>query len=118
MKLATGCGEKVLVPENAGAALVAAGMGTRPMLKAWEVPVVSGEAPFCWPLNVAAAGALVMKVTCGTVTWLVTTTTVVPVEIVCVKLMVVTGGGAAVVACCGLWVIIIVVPGAVEVTTA
>ena len=80
---------------------------------------MTGGAPFCWPLNdAAAAGALVMNVTCGTVTWLVTTVTIVPVVIVCVKWMVVTGAGVAVPCCCGRWVIIMVVPGAVEVMTA
>jgi hypothetical protein len=61
---------------------------------------------------------LVINVTCGTVTWLVTTVTVVPVLIVCVKWMVVTGAGRPVVTCCGICVIVMVVPGAVEMTTA
>lgn len=55
-----------------------------------------------------------MKVTCGTVTWVVTIVTVDPVETVCINETVVTGAGAAVVACCGHCVIVIVVPGAVE----
>lgn len=45
---------------------------------------------------------------------MVTTVTVVPVETVWVKLIVVTGAGAVVVTGWGVWVMVNVVPGAVE----
>jgi hypothetical protein len=103
----------VLVPEKTGAALVGAGMGTSPTL---GVAVAVGGAPD-W-VQLTGAGVLVMNVTCGTVTCVVTIVTVDPVETVCVNETVVTGTGAAVVHPCGHCVIVIVVPGAVEIDTA
>jgi len=59
----------VLVPEKTGAALVVAGIGTRPILTACKVAVAIAGAPGTDPVTgLAGAGVFVMKVTCGTVT--------------------------------------------------